>query len=502
MSETPPGQVLGEKNLKLTDVVAQSVGFMGPVFSVAFLMPLIVGAGFAGKGAGVATPIAVIVAAIGTAAIAWMISRYARRFAACGALYHYVTVAAGRRTGFVAGWAYYGAALLGFSVATIVIVSGTLADFLSARAHVHIGWWVLAIAMTVLVWAMVSLGVRVATRAQLVLVGVSALVVLAFSMWVIIKGGTHGNSFTPFNPGKASFQGIFFGVLYGVALFIGFESAANLAEETAEPKRAIPRALFLSLGLGTLYFVICAYAQAIGFGLNAHAWATSGAPLFVLGANSRFGSQTFSDILLVIVLIDGLSVAIGAWVATTRGIFTLARDRLLPPVLAKTHPRYGTPTAATTLLAVVTIGVVLLMHFTDGLLSRATGTPGVLQPQYYPLWAWLASFGPFLFVFVYLVMSVVGVVNLWREEPRGRLLVAGVIGAALAAATMFGAIYKAPSPLNSAPLIAAGWIALGIGVAVILTRRGQLSTSHEPLLGSHADPSSAGAVWVGDKVDV
>ena len=49
---------LGAPKLPLVDVVAQSVGFMGPVFSAAFLIPLIVGVNAAGKGAGIAAPLA------------------------------------------------------------------------------------------------------------------------------------------------------------------------------------------------------------------------------------------------------------------------------------------------------------------------------------------------------------------------------------------------------------------------------------------------------------
>ena len=53
-------QTLGGRGRKLSlvDVVAQSVGYMGPVFSIAFLVPLIVGLiSVTGKGAGVAAPL-------------------------------------------------------------------------------------------------------------------------------------------------------------------------------------------------------------------------------------------------------------------------------------------------------------------------------------------------------------------------------------------------------------------------------------------------------------
>jgi amino acid transporter len=466
---------LGEHNLRLPDVVAQSIGFMGPVFSIAFLLPLIVGAGNAGKGAGAATPIAVILAAAGTAGIASMISRYARRIRACGALYDYVSSAAGPSAGVTAGWVYYGAAIAGFAIDTIIIVSGTLSDFLTARLGVHIAWWVIALIMTALVYAIVCRGVRISTRAQLVLVAFSALLVLGFSLWIIAKGGVGGNSLKPFDPGASSFQGILFGVVYGIALFIGFETAANLAEETKDPHRAIPRALTLAIGLGALYFVICAYAQAIGFGLNGTAWAQSGAPLFVLGADPRFGSQTLADVLTVLVILDGCAVAIGAWVATTRGILKLARDRRIPAPLARTHPRYGTPVAAATLVAILTVVVVLVVHLTGGLLSRATADPNVLLPEYLPVFAWLAAFGPLLFVFVYLMISVAGVWDLWATEKRPGLLAAGLAGTAISLGAIFGLVYKAPSPVNTVPLFAGGWVLAGIALTIWLRRKGSLA---------------------------
>jgi hypothetical protein len=58
---------LRQAGLRLPDVIAQSVGFIGPVFSSALVLPLIVGAGL--YGAGVATPVAIILAAVGMAAI-------------------------------------------------------------------------------------------------------------------------------------------------------------------------------------------------------------------------------------------------------------------------------------------------------------------------------------------------------------------------------------------------------------------------------------------------
>ena len=83
----------------MLDVVAQSIGFIGPVFSAAFLLPSMAGLGVTGKGAGVVSPLVLMIATIGICGVAWIISRFAKRIHAAGALYDYVTDGFGQRWG-------------------------------------------------------------------------------------------------------------------------------------------------------------------------------------------------------------------------------------------------------------------------------------------------------------------------------------------------------------------------------------------------------------------
>src|ERR1700757_4909279 len=89
MSSEPAYERLGAKVLSLPDVVAQSVGFMGPVFSSAFVIPLVIGvASASGRGG-------------------WIVSRYAKEIHSAGSLYDYVSRGLGERIGTAAGWLYY-----------------------------------------------------------------------------------------------------------------------------------------------------------------------------------------------------------------------------------------------------------------------------------------------------------------------------------------------------------------------------------------------------------
>ena len=136
-------------------------------------------------------------------------------------------------------------------------------------------------------------GVQISTRVQLTLALVSAAVVLAFFIKVIIDVGSDNDVATAFNPNSSTsgWSGIFFGVLYGVLIFVGFETAANLAEETAEPKRAIPKAVLTS-GRGRVDLLPDRVLRA-GGRVRLRRWTTSSAaaaaPLFALGSPESAG---------------------------------------------------------------------------------------------------------------------------------------------------------------------------------------------------------------------
>src|SRR5947207_6457498 len=108
VQEGPDYERLGAKRLTLIDVLAQSVGFMGPVFSTAFIIPLIIGVNAAARGAGTSAPLAVIIAAIGVFALGWIVAQYAKRIHAAGSLYDYVSNGLGRTAGAAGRRRYYG----------------------------------------------------------------------------------------------------------------------------------------------------------------------------------------------------------------------------------------------------------------------------------------------------------------------------------------------------------------------------------------------------------
>jgi amino acid transporter len=489
MSDTSGYERLGTRRLKLVDVIAQSVGLIGPVFSAAFLIPLIAGTGFSGEGAGVATPFAVILASIGTLALGWIVAQYAKRVHAAGSLYDYVTMGFGSRVGGWTGWIYYGATLL-LSSAIAVLVGWFLRDNVLPAFGIDglLTSWAWSLIYVTLVFLVLAAGVQISTRLQLTLALVSAAVVLAFFIKVIAQAPE--NSLRAFNPAEApSYTGILFGVLYGVLIFVGFETAANLAEEAENPKRAIPRAVLLSVGIVAVFYVIAAYAQVAGFGFDMDVFTSpevAGAPLFALGspgspADFTYGgdSDVILKILLVVVLLDVMAVGLGAATASTRGIFALARDRKIPGVLAATTGG-GNPIGSALLVAAVSTAWVLATLlvkelFANGVLAEAPHELGVFQ--------WISTLGAFLIMSVYGIMALGSFFGLSDHPNKIGLAVSGLLGIAVAGGAIFGAIYKVLPPFDTIWMWAAIWA--GIGVLVTLAVKGR-----EPARRALADLST------------
>jgi amino acid transporter len=462
---------LGAKKLSLIDVLAQSVGFIGPGFAAAFVIPIMFGFNAAGRGAGTSAGLAVLLSAIGIFALAWIVSRYAKKTHAAGSLYDYVSQGLGTTIGAAAGWLYYSGTIV-LTCALGVLMGGYVHDNLLPVFEIgpFFPIWVWDAIFTAGLFAVLFVGVQISTRLQLTLALISMVVVLIFCITVIADLGADNDFAKVFDPSpEGGFSGILFGVLYGVLSFVGFETAANLAEETADPKRSIPRAVLGAVVIVTIFYLIISYVEVAGFGFDLAVIldpAVATAPLFALAdPSSGFGSEFWLKTLLVVVLLDMLAVYVGAGVASTRGVFALARDRRLPKMAASVS-RFGTPAGAIVLLVAVQAIWIAMAEANDTLFALP-GPP----PHYISIFLWGATFGVFAIIVAYLALAVGGLVGLSKDEGYAGVVVASLVGIVVTASAIFGSFYKVPSPT-----VLASWYALiwgVIGLIVMIAVRGR-----------------------------
>jgi amino acid transporter len=210
----------------------------------------------------------------------------------------------------------------------------------------------------------------------------------------------------------------------------------------------------------SVFYLIASYAYMAGFGFNLdNIFAAAAAPLFALGAPEAaggFGSDLISKVLVVVVLLDILAVGVGASVASTRGVFAMARDRRLPAPLASVSPRFGTPLGAIVLLMAVQAVLIVATEFWDGLFALPE------TPHYFAIFAWAATFGGFALLVVYLLMSIGALRGLADHPNKVGLYVAVLLGVAITVAGIYGSFYKVTSPFLIAPWAALAWFVVGL----------------------------------------
>jgi amino acid transporter len=487
-TDTSLPQLGGATKLTLVDAIAQSVGFMGPVFSMAFLVPLIVGVTSAtGLGAGNAAPVAVVIASVGVLGFGWIISEYARRISAAGSLYDYISDGFGPRVGAAFGFLYY-AGVLGLGGALLVMLGGTIHDTLEGEFGQSIlsegGWDILLLVVTA---ALLYLGVALSTRVQLVLALVSIAAVLLFSLYVIIQVGGKNSLTTAVIPdADHGFKGVLFGVLYGVLLFTGFETAANLGEETAHPKRDIPRAILISVLAVGGFYVLVTYAQVAGYGFNLEALGKNAAgPLFGLAGpadTGGFGSDAVRRLLEIMIMLDMLAVLIGVSVAASRGLFALARDARLPAPLGKVSSR-STPMTASILVLALYALLVLVTLFVPSFVALPD------LPHYVSVFAWFSTLGGFALSVIYLVICLGSLRGLKGHVPENRLYTAAGIGIIITGLAVFGGIYQVPAPANAAWMTAIVILAVGAALTFVFPGRPAPKDPWQGLAASEHGPT-------------
>ncbi|MGH6966389.1 MAG: APC family permease, partial [Phenylobacterium sp.] len=254
------------------------------------------------------------------------------------------------------------------------------------------------------------------------------------------------------DPAKATPRLIFGALSLAALSFLGFDAISTLAEEAKGGPRVVGTATVLSLVLAASLFMGQTYlASLFVLGHSSFPPGDASANAFI-GIAAMVGGQPLKLAVAVLGLVlSGLAGAMGAQAATSRLLYSMARDGKLPRSLAFVDAKRKAPQRAILLVAG---------------LSLVLGLAMISQLQ---LLVSLVSFGA-LFGFVMLHLSVV-IHFMWRERSRRWImhLVAPCIGFAVVTYVL----------INADPLakIAGGvWLGLGVAVLVFLKLRGQPAT--------------------------
>jgi APA family basic amino acid/polyamine antiporter len=157
--------------------------------------------------------------------------------------------------------------------------------------------------------------------------------------------------------------------LLAVFAFIGFESLANVAEEVEDPARTIPRAIFLTLVLASLLYMLVVWIALLA--VPAPELIHSNAPLALVFERLTGLSPRFMSAIAIVATLNGIVIQI---ILASRVLYGLGRQGQLPAVFADVNPKTRTPLFATTITAalVLLFALFLPLHDLADLTARLT----------------------------------------------------------------------------------------------------------------------------------
>ncbi|MEU5977047.1 APC family permease [Streptomyces sp. NPDC047315] len=334
------------------------------------------------------------IAVLGQLSVALVFGALAARIPISGYAYQWVSRLVNPVWGWIMGWISF--SFLGVVVVAVdyTIASTILPELFQYQGTQQNAWAITAV-VVLLQAVLVASSTRVThsvnkTAVTIQLVGMIALTVLLFVVGGFSGKLDFGTLFQTapvaeagyYSLGTAGHVGPFaLAFLLGAFTIVGFESAANLAEETRDPARVIPKAMVQAvLSLGVLGFLfLIAITALIEDPAKLAQSDTPVATVITAVLGSGIGKA-----LLVLVVVSIFSCGLVITMSGTRLVWAMSRDERFPGwrALRKIHPRRGTPLNATLFIFLVAQAVLASFAMTTdalfSLFSAATLLPAII----------------------------------------------------------------------------------------------------------------------------
>jgi amino acid transporter len=308
-----------------------------------------------------------VIAAVGQTLVALVVAQFAARIALSGSSYQWASRLANPKVGWLFGWLtfwYLGIAVVAMDSALASQAFMPLVGMQEDEGTARVITVVILVVQAVLVIASTRLLGMITSAAVAVEIGIVAVLVVALAAVVVFTGSGNFENVTSrgITAGDSGYfaigGGLMAGMLMGLTTLVGFDSAANLAEEAKDPFRSVPRAIVCSVvaaGVAGLLFLI-ALTVAIK---DVPAVSKSGSPVAAI-IRSQLG-PVMERLLLVGITFAIFGAGMVVMAACSRQAFAMARDGRFPAsgLMRRVSPRTQTPVFATILILV--IGVVLMI---------------------------------------------------------------------------------------------------------------------------------------------
>ncbi|MFJ5289252.1 amino acid permease [Streptomyces sp. NPDC088348] len=367
-SPRPPGLRVKSPELLIAESGADLEGHglrrtMGLFQLVCFGVGAIVGTGiFVGLSdtvakAGPAVIVSFVLAAVTCVFTAFSFAELGGAIPVSGSSYSFAYATLGERTAFLVGWCLF----LEYGISVSAVAVGW-SQYLNELLNSVVGWELPAAlssgpgaggvinlpAVVVIGLAAVLLvrGVRESARATAAMAVLKIGILLVFC--AVAFTAFRDGHLVPFASGGVG--GVTSGASIAFFSYIGFDAITTAGEEVRNPRRNIPFAIMICIGIVTVLYCAVAVAAIGAFGAPAVADRPAALSLIV---NQVTGSTVGGGVIAFGAVVAIASVVLAVMYGQTRILMSMSRDGLVPAVFEKVSPKTSTPVSNTWIVATV-----------------------------------------------------------------------------------------------------------------------------------------------------
>ena len=336
------------RGLQLHDVVLYGVLFMVLIAPQSIWGSLQVDSGGL-------TPLVYIIGFVAISFTALSYAAMSSKFPIAGSVYSYVQRAINPHVGFMSGWLILLDYILVPSLLLVMVANwGTTLVPGSP-------WWLWVVVFIAFNTFVNVRGITMSKGVDWIIFAVEILALIVFiavgCMYVSGGGGYGEFSTEPFyKPGEVDLHFVATAVSLACLSFLGFDGMSTLAEETYKPEKNIGKGILIALCIMIVVFVAQTYVAA----LILPDWANTDPDMGFFDACYAAGGLLLQNFMLVINIVAiGIANIMNAQIASSRLLFSMGRDGVLPRVLGKVHPKYQTPWVAAIFLGAFSLVLTL-----------------------------------------------------------------------------------------------------------------------------------------------
>lgn len=214
----------------------------------------------------------------------------------------------------------------------------------------------------------VYIGIKESRTANNIMV----MIKLAIILFVIVAGAFYVSptNWTPFMPN--GFSGVMSGVSAVFFAYIGFDAISTTAEECQNPQRDLPKAMFNTLLICTVLYVILTLVLT---GMTNYSKLDVADPLaFVFQDQHSRATSWIAGIISVSAIFVIASVLLVYQLGQPRIWMSMSRDGLLPQIFSRIHPKYKTPSFSTILTGLLVAIPALFLNLDVVIALTSIGT--------------------------------------------------------------------------------------------------------------------------------